>query len=142
MLLKTTLSRLILNIIARFIYTPSDRSQPASNAGPLLSAFPLPQFDLRLGWPVPTEISCGSPPAILNGAFRSLDNATSVGSLVEYRCSEDRFELVGAPLLRCGPDGRYDAEPPVCRGECRAIYRLSGQLQDSVRGCRSRIKMR
>ncbi|XP_043211173.1 uncharacterized protein LOC122375741 isoform X1 [Amphibalanus amphitrite] len=73
--------------------------------------------DERWNGPPPRcqAIRCGAPPAILNGGFRSLSNATTVGSVVEYHCLDERFELVGPALLRCGANGQYDSEPPVCR---------------------------
>ncbi|XP_039286802.1 uncharacterized protein LOC111056767 isoform X2 [Nilaparvata lugens] len=96
-------------------------------------------LDERWDGPPPRcqAIRCAEPPFIENGEVFVSNNATIVGTVVEYTCSSRKFRLIGAKQLTCLPNGKYDKNPPVCKevvtGSGGAIVQAPKPTQTSSR---------
>ncbi|XP_049828263.1 uncharacterized protein LOC126267256 isoform X1 [Schistocerca gregaria] len=77
--------------------------------------------DERWNGPPPfcQAIECEEPPSIENGHYSLSNNATIVGTVVEYRCLSQHFKLVGPKQIQCMSNGLYDQPPPVCKEEVK-----------------------
>ncbi|KAF4519567.1 hypothetical protein B566_EDAN004774 [Ephemera danica] len=58
-------------------------------------------------------VDCGAPANTFHGRVELLNATTTAGSLAQYQCDND-YWLVGQQLLRCGLDGKWSSDTPLC----------------------------
>lgn len=90
------------------------------DAGHVLIGEPILSCGLGGEWtgkaPVCRFVDCGAPARPDRGNAMLVNDSTTVGSMVRYRCDED-YWLVGPNELKCTREGKWSGDSPIC--ECK-----------------------